>query len=96
METLIKILVSYFFIINLIGLGLVFFKSKTELIAMETKKFNIILFVISIIGGFIGVLLGVEMLQYEPNNKLFKRWIPLCVFAEVCLILYICYIKFIK
>ena len=96
MEILIKVLVSYFIIINLIGLGLVFFKSKTELITMENKKFNIILFVISVIGGFIGTLLGVEMLQYESDNKIFKKWIPLCVFIEVCIILFICYKQYYK
>ena len=63
---------------------------------MENKKFNIILFVISVIGGFIGTLLGVEMLQYEPDNKIFKKWIPLCVFIEVCIILFIWYKQYYK
>ena len=93
MEILIKFLVSYFIVINIITLGLIWLKSKTELITMESKKFNAILFLLSIIGGFIGTLLGVEMLQYESDNKLFKRWLPLCVFAEACLIIYIIYVK---
>ncbi len=91
METLIKILVSYFIIINIISLALIWLKLKTDIITMNTKKFNALLFIISIVGGFIGTLLGVEMLQYEPDNKLFKRWIPLTVFVEVCVILIIYY-----
>ena len=91
MEILIKILVSYFIIINIISLSIIWLKSKTETITMDTKKFNMILFIISILGGFIGTLLGVEMLQYEQDNKLFKRWIPICVFIEVCIILAIYY-----
>ena len=94
MEILIKFLVSYFIVINIITLGLIWLKSKTELITMESKKFNAILFLLSIVGGLIGTLLGVEMLQYEFDNKLFKRWLPLCVFAEACLIIYIIYVKF--
>ena len=43
------------------------------------------------IGGFVGILLGAEMLGYKQDKKLYKKWIPFIVFVEICIILIIVY-----
>ena len=92
-SVLINIIIGYFVIINIIGISLIWLKTRTELIKLEEKKLNIILVVLSAIGGFIGVLVGNEMIGYDYESKLFKRWIPLIVFLEVCIVIYIIYTR---
>lgn len=88
---LISFLVGYVIVINMIGFILIYLKVRTDYIKLSDKKMNILLLVLSLIGGFIGVLTGAEMLQYERNNKLFKRWIPLIIFLEIIGIVMIIY-----
>lgn len=87
----ISYIVGYFVAINLISLILVYIKGRTDFIEMKNKFFNIICVILSVAGGFVGVLLGAEMSNYEQDNKLFKRWIPFIIFIEACVILYIVY-----
>lgn len=88
---LISFIVGYVIIINMIGFIILYLKVRTDCIKLSEKKLNIILLVLSLIGGFIGVLTGAEMLQYERDNKLFKRWIPLIIFLEIVGIVLIIY-----
>lgn len=90
-NNLISFLVGYIIIINLIGISLVWLKSHTDLIKISEPLLNTIFIVISMIGGFIGVLVGAEMLGYKQDSKLFKRWIPFLVFIEICIVVYIVY-----
>ncbi|MBR3325499.1 MAG: hypothetical protein IKG14_05605 [Clostridia bacterium] len=88
---LISFLVGYAILVNLIGIILIWLKQNTEFIKIPKKVMNTICIVLSIIGGFVGVLVGAEMLGYEQDNKLFKRWIPFFIFIEGCIIIYIVY-----
>lgn len=90
-SNLISILVGYVIGLNLISLIVVYIKGTTDIISLKNKKFNIICVILSALGGFIGVLLGAEMANYEQDNKLFRRWIPFIVFIEVCIVIYIIY-----
>lgn len=90
-SNLINFLVGYFIVLNLIGITIVYLKANTPLIKISKKLINTILTIISLAGGFIGVLVGAEMMGYEQENKLFKRWIPFFIFIEICIILYIVY-----
>lgn len=90
---LINILVEYFIAINLISLVLVYLKGKTNIINIKNQIFNIICIILSIIGGPLGVLLGVEMANYERDNKVFRKWIPFIIFIEIAVIIVIIYNK---
>lgn len=90
-ENLINLLIGYFILINLIGIILIWIKQNTEFIKTPNKVLNIVFLILSLVGGFIGVMVGAEMLHYEQENKLFKRWIPFFVFVEVCIIVYLIY-----
>ena len=88
---LISLLVGYAIIINMIGFIMIYLKVRTDYIKLSERKMNTVLMILSLIGGFIGVLTGAEMLQYERDNKLFKRWIPLIIFLEIVGIVLIIY-----
>lgn len=90
-QNLINIIVAYCIGINLLAIVIIFLQAKTELIKIPKGIVNLILTMFSLIGGFVGVLVGAEILSYEQDNKLFKRWIPLFIFIEVCIVIYIIY-----
>ena len=92
-SVLINVIVGYFVIINIIGISLIWLKKRTKFIKLEEKKLNIVLVILSAIGGFIGVLVGNEMIGYDYESKLFKRLIPLIIFIEVCIAIYIIYTR---
>ena len=75
---LISFLVGYFFVINIVSIAYIWLNANV---------------IISVIGGFIGILLGCEMLQYKQDKKLYKRWIPLIIFVEFMIIVFIVYNK---
>ena len=50
--------------------------------------------IISMFGGFIGTLVGAEMMNYRTDTKIFKRWIPLILVIEFAIILFVLYEKF--
>ena len=86
---LISFLVGYFFVINIVSIAYIWLNAKTNLIKLKEKNKDLISVIISVIGGFIGILLGCEMLQYKQDRKLYKRWIPLIIFVEFMIILVI-------
>lgn len=89
----INILVGYLIGVNLVSLIAVYIKGKTNIINIKNSVFNLICVLLSMAGGVIGVMLGVEMSGYEQNSKIFRKWIPFIVFIEVCIIIYIVYQK---
>ena len=92
---LINFIVGYAIIINLIGIILVYLKVKTHIMdKIPQGLLNLVHIIISMLGGFIGTLVGAEMLGYGTDTKIFKRWIPLIIFAEVCVIIYVMYSRF--
>ena len=90
---LISFLVGYFFAINIVSITFIWLNAKTNLIKLKEKNKDLISVIISVIGGFIGILLGCEMLQYKQDKKLYKRWIPLIIFVEFMIIVFIVYNK---
>ena len=90
---LISFLVGYFFAINIVSIAYILLNAKTNLIKLKEKNKDLISVIISVIGGFIGILLGCEMLQYKQDRKLYKRWIPLIIFVEFMIIVFIVYNK---
>ena len=89
----ISFLVGYFFAINIVSIAYIWLNAKTNLIKLKEKNKDLISVIISVIGGFIGILLGCEMLQYKQDKKLYKRWIPLIIFVEFMIIVFIVYNK---
>ena len=90
---LISFLVGYFFAINIVSIAYIWLNAKTNVIKLNEKSKDLISVIISVIGGFIGILLGCEMLQYKQDKKLYKRWIPLIIFVEFMIIVFIVYNK---
>ena len=90
---LISFLVGYFFVINIVSIAYIWLNAKADVIKLNEKSKDLISVIISVIGGFIGILLGCEMLQYKQDKKLYKRWIPLIIFVEFMIIVFIVYNK---
>jgi uncharacterized membrane protein YsdA (DUF1294 family) len=90
---LISFLVGYFFTVNIASIIYIWLNVKTNLIKLKEKNKDLISVIFSIIGGFVGILLGSEMLQYKQDKKLYKRWIPLIIFVEFMIIVFIVYNK---
>jgi len=90
---LISFLVGYFFVINIVSIAYIWLNAKTNVIKLNEKSKDLISVIISVIGGFIGILLGCEMLQYKQDKKLYKIWIPLIIFVEFMIIVFIVYNK---
>ena len=92
-NNVISFLVGYIIVINIVSISLIWLCAKTNFIKLSEKTLGIIFVLISAIGGCVGILLGSEMMNYKQDSKLFKRWIPLIIFIEVCIILYSVYNK---
>ena len=90
---LISFLVGYFFVINIVSIAYIWLNAKTNVIKLNEKSKDLISVIISVIGGFIGILLGCEMLQYKQDKKFYKIWIPLIIFVEFMIIVFIVYNK---
>lgn len=88
---LINFFVGYFIVINLVGIVVIWIKQNTDFIKTPNKVLNIVFLILSLLGGFIGVIVGAEMFHYEQDNKLFKRWIPFFIFIEMCIVFYLLY-----
>ena len=84
-------IVGYFICINIISYLFIWLNIRTKYIKIDKKWIDTIYLVFSILGGFVGIMLAAEMFNYRKDEKLFKRYIPLVIFIEVCIILYIIY-----
>lgn len=88
--TTISIIVSVFFALNLISILLIWFRLKTQFLdKINEKILNIILFVLSIIGGFIGVYLGREMFGYKTESGKLEKWMTKVLILEVIIIIFV-------
>ena len=90
---MINFLIGYFIAINIVGTVLIWIKVRIESVKIGDKLMNTILTIISSIGGFIGVLVGAEMMDYQQDNKWFRRRIKIIVFIEACILIYYIYSK---
>ncbi len=88
---MVNFIVGYFICINIISYIFIWLNIRTEYIKLSSKWIDTIYLLFSILGGFVGIMVASEMFNYRKKEKLFKRWIPLVIFIEACIILYIIY-----
>ena len=84
-------IIGYFICVNLISYMFIWLNIRTKLIKLDKKWQDTIYLLFSILGGFVGIMLASEMFNYRKDEKLFKKYIPLVIFIEVCIVLYIIY-----
>ena len=86
--TTISIIVGVFFTLNLISILLIWIRLKTPFIdKLDERILNIILFILSLCGGFIGVYLGREMFGYKTATGKLEKWMTKVLILEVIIIL---------
>lgn len=91
----INFIVGYVMGTNIIGIALIWTKVKTKALnKVPDVVLTLIHIIISMMGGFIGTLVGAEMMNYRTDTKIFKRWIPLILTIEFAIIIYFLYQKF--
>ena len=88
---MINFIVGYVICINIISYIFIWLNIRTEYIKIDKKWVDTIYLVFSILGGFIGIMVASEMFNYRKKETLFKKWIPLVIFIEACIVLYIIY-----
>lgn len=84
-------IIGYVICINMISYMFIWLNIRTEYIKISKKWVDTIYLVFSILGGFVGIMVATEMFNYRKKEKIFKRWIPLVIFIEISIILYIIY-----
>ena len=84
-------IIGYVICINIISYMFIWLNIRTEYIKISKKWVDTIYLIFSILGGFVGIMVASEMFNYRKKEKLFKRWIPLVIFIEACIIIYIIY-----
>lgn len=84
-------IIGYVICINMISYIFIWLNIRTEYIKISKKWVDTIYLVLSILGGFVGIMVATEMFNYRKKEKIFKRWIPLVIFIEISIILYIIY-----
>lgn len=85
--TTISIIVGVFFALNLISILLIWFRLNTPFLdKINETILNIILFVLALIGGFIGVYLGREMFGYKTATGKLEKWMTKVLILEVIII----------
>ena len=56
-----------------------------KFIKIKSNNMNMIYLILSIIGGFVGVLVTSQMFGFKRDEKIIKKWIPIIVFLEVAI-----------
>ncbi len=86
--TTISIIVGVFFALNLISILLIWFRMNTPFLdKINEKILNVILFILSVCGGFIGVYLGREMFGYKTATGKLEKWMTKTLILEVIILL---------
>ena len=80
-----KILLLYFFIINLVGF-LIMLVDKKRSIKHEWRISEKTLFIIAIIGGSIGSYLGIYTFRHKTKHLKFTLGIPTIILIQIYLI----------
>ncbi len=88
---MVNFIIGYVICINMISYIFIWLNIRTEYIKISKKWVDTIYLVLSILGGFVGIMIATEMFNYRKKEKIFKRWIPLVIFIEISIILYIIY-----
>ena len=88
--TLVKILLIYVLIINLLGFGAMFLdkqKAKNGKWRIPEKT----LFLFALLGGSIGTNLGMRLFRHKTKHWYFKFGMPLILIAQIGLLIYYFY-----
>ena len=88
---MVNFIIGYVICINMISYMFIWLNIRTEYIKISKKWIDTIYLMLSILGGFVGIMVATEMFNYRKKEKIFKRWIPLVIFIEISIILYIIY-----
>ena len=86
-----NIIVGYFIVINIIALLFMYVESKTELIKLKDNWINFIYIVLTILGGWIGIIVTSRLVYYKRDERLIKKVVPFIAFLEVVIVGYIIY-----
>ena len=79
-----NIIIGYLIIINIVTMIRMYWDMK-EFIKIKSNNMNMIYLILSIIGGFVGVLVTSQMFGFKRDEKIIKKWIPIIVFLEVAI-----------
>ena len=86
-----NIIVGYFIVINIIALLFMYVESKTELIKLKDSWINFIYIVLTILGGWIGIIVTTHLIVCKRDERLIKKVVPFIAFLEVVVLGYIIY-----
>ncbi len=84
-------IIGYVICINMISYLFMWLNVRTKIINISKRLEDTLYLCLAILGGFVGIMIASEMFNYRRDEKLFKRYIPLVIFIEVCMILYFIY-----
>lgn len=84
-------IIGYLIIINILSYIWIWILSETDYIKLSDGILNTIFIIQTLIGGFVGLLVASKMLSYKTNERIFKKIIPLIIFIEAVIAIYIWY-----
>lgn len=88
---MISLIVGYFIVINIVAYVFIYLDIKNILKKFKPEFKNFMYIFLSILGGFIGILTMSHMYDFRRKDKIFKRIIPLIIFIEAAIVLFIIY-----
>ncbi len=88
---MVSFIIGYLIIINILSYICVWILSETDYIKLSDGILNTIFIIQTLIGGFVGLLVASKMLSYKTNERIFKKIIPLIIFMEAVIAIYIWY-----
>lgn len=89
---MLNFVVGYLIVINIISMIFMYIDTKGIFSKLSKQTINFIYIILAIIGGSVGILVTSQLFSYKNDEKIIKRGIPLIIFIEVVVILFI-YIK---
>ena len=89
---MLSLIVGYLIVINIISMIFMYIDTKGMISKLSKKIINFIYIILAIIGGSVGILVTSQLFSYKNDEKMIKRGIPLIIFIEAVVILFI-YIK---
>jgi len=83
---IISIVVGVVLALNILTISLMWLRFHTRILdKVNEKTLNIILFVLGMLGGFIGIFIGIETVGYDTENRLFGKWLKRVVVLEIAI-----------
>ena len=93
-QGLINFIIGYLIFINMIGFGFIVLVSRqSDIQKLNVKKVNTFMIILTVLGGFIGLMVAGEMTQFRDENVVLKRMVPLIVIGELMIVFGIYFIK---